>query len=72
MVFLVLALMVMGASCRSAPTAPPQEENEVGEMTHLVTDLQPGTTYYWKVLAASAAAGFSSESIVFSFTTDEF
>ena len=72
LVFLVLALLVMGASCGSAPTVPPQEENEVGEMTHLVTDLQPGMTYYWKVLAESATAGFSSESIVFSFATDEF
>jgi len=71
-VFLVLALLAAGAACGSDPTAPVQEENEVVEMTHLVSGLQAGTTYYWKILAEPVGgSGFSSESIVFIFTTAE-
>ena len=39
-------------------------------MTHSASGLQPGTTYYWKILTQPVgASGFSTESIVFSFTT---
>jgi len=69
-VFLALAVLASGAACGSGPTAPVQEENEVVEITHSASGLQPGTTYYWKILTQPVgASGFSTESIVFSFTT---
>jgi len=71
-VFLALVLLAGETACGSDPTAPKGDENDVVEITHVVSGLQPGTTYYWKVLSEpSGASGFSSESIVFSFTTAE-
>jgi len=70
--FLALALMAVGATCASDPVAPADEENDVREMSHLVTGLKPGTTYHWKLLVQPAGGeGFSSESITYSFTTSE-
>jgi choloylglycine hydrolase len=68
-VFLALAFLAGNAACGSDPMGPQEDENDVVEMTHPVQGLQPGTTYYWKVLAEPVGdSGFSSESIVFSFT----
>ncbi len=64
-------LAFLGATaCSGDTTGPGNVEPEVEEITHTVSGLAPGTTYYWNVRAQSApSSGFSSETVVFSFTT---
>ena len=69
MIYLGALLLATGFACRSDPTGPVVEVPEITEMTHDLTGLQPGTTYYWKLKATSVGgSGFVTETIPYSFT----
>jgi len=70
LIFLGLLLMAGGAACGSDPTTPEVEGPEVTEMTHTLTGLEAGTTYYWRLRAEPVGgSGFSTETIPYTFTT---
>jgi hypothetical protein len=67
---LALGLVAIAAACSGDTTGPGGIDEKVGEMSHTVSGLSPGSTYYWKLLAVSApGSGFSSETLVFRFST---
>jgi hypothetical protein len=58
------------AACSGDATGPGDVAPELTEMTHTVSGLAPGTTYYWKIIAKpSPSAAFSSETVIYRFTT---
>jgi hypothetical protein len=67
---LVLCAVTFAAACAGDATGPNGVDGEVEEMSHAVSGLSPGSTYFWKLLAEAApGTGFSSETLVFSFST---
>jgi len=69
-VLFVALLLVVWVACGSGPTRPGTEDPEVTEMAHTLTSRQPSTTYYWKLRAEPPGGSeFSTETILFSFTT---
>lgn len=64
-----LACLAAVGACGSHPTEPPATPTGV-EMTHTVSDLEPGTTYAWKLRARTEnAGGFVTETVAFTFDT---
>ncbi len=63
----VLILVILPAQCSREDT--PDTEETV-EMTRMVTDLDPRTTYYWKIRACPVHSdAFRSETVIRSFRT---
>ena len=69
-IFFVIAVLLISGSvvtaCKKKSSETPPAP--AGLTTRAVTDLQPGTTYYWKVVA-DAGSGGATESVTWSFTT---
>jgi hypothetical protein len=69
--YMILLLVVIPlVSCQNSAEEPIDEADSVREISIVVDNLQPGSTYYWKV-AASAANDLKSESIVKTFTIEQ-
>jgi hypothetical protein len=67
---LILGLLTIAAACSGDTPWPEGIDGEVEEMGHTVSGLAPGATYHWKIIAhAAPETGFSSETVVFRFTT---
>ena len=69
----VLFILIFGLffmQCKKDEPAP--EEIQLVEMNETISDLEPGTTYYWKIRAQTAdQSTFISETISRYFITDE-
>ncbi len=69
LIFIIVMLVVFGLQSCSLETTSPSN-NDVIEFMQTVEDLQPGTTYYWKIIAqAEGIDNFFSETVTYYFTT---
>ncbi len=69
LVLIIVLLVVFGLQSCSPETTSPSGDNII-EFTQTVEDLQPCTTYYWKIIAqAEGINNFFSETITYSFST---
>ncbi|MGD2071554.1 MAG: alpha/beta fold hydrolase, partial [Gemmatimonadota bacterium] len=65
---LAVAIVLGPASCGEGPTGPGSDPS--GTIAHTVSGLEPASTYHWRVVATPPSAnGFSTVSLVRSFTT---
>ncbi|MCK4695061.1 MAG: hypothetical protein KAT74_04835, partial [Candidatus Cloacimonetes bacterium] len=70
LIFILILFVIFGLqSCSKETTSP--SDSDIIEFTQIVEDLQPGTTYYWKIIAhPEGTDDFFSETVTYSFTTD--
>jgi len=69
LLFILILFVIFGLqSCSKKSTSP--SESDIIEFTQTVQDLQPGTTYYWKIIAhPEGTDDFLSETVTYSFST---
>lgn len=72
LIFILIMFMIIGLqSCTKETTSP--SDSDIIEFTQTVEDLQPGTTYYWKIIAhPEGSENFESETVTYSFSTSNF
>ena len=72
LIFIIIFFVIFSLqSCSEKSTSP--SESDVIEFTQTVEDLQPGTTYYWKIIAhPEGTDDFFSETVTYSFVTSSF
>lgn len=70
LIFILILFVIFGLqSCSKETTSP--SDSDIIEFTQIVEDLQPGTTYYWKIIAhPEGTDDFFSETLTYYFTTD--
>jgi len=67
-ILVMLMTSMVLSKCGIEPTSP--SDSYIGEMSETVEGLQPGTTYYWKIMAhTEGTQDFSTETLVHTFAT---
>ncbi len=68
LIFIIIFFVIFSLqSCSEKSTSP--SDSDIIEFTQTVEDLQPGTTYYWKIIAhPEGTDDFFSETVTYSFT----
>jgi len=66
----VLVVILILLSCSQNSTSP--SDNDIIEFSQTVENLEPNTTYYWKIIAyPEGTDNFLSETVTYSFTTND-
>ncbi len=69
-ILLTIFIILIVLGCSQNSTSP--SSGDIIEFTQTVENLQPGTTYYWKIIAhPEGTDDFISETVTYSFTTND-